>query len=298
MEELALTHLDKIFFAKNKITKGDLIEYYKSVANVMLPYLKDRPHSLFRQPNGADDQGFYQKDNPHLPSWVPHADIFSDSNNANVRWVVGGDLNTLLYMVQLGCIEINPWNSRVGHLNKPDWIIIDLDPEGKRTFKDVVHVAQVVHQVCDEWGVPTYPKTSGKTGIHIFIPLGAKYTYEQAKTFAHIVVIEVNKREPKITSLVRDPQKRPDQIYLDFLQNRQGQTLAAPYSVRPTPSANVSTPLKWTEVADSLKPSDFTIQNMSDRLKKVGDIWQPVLGKGVDLNKILQKHVDLTSADN
>lgn len=282
------THLDKVFFPKTKYTKGALLTYYTAVAKYILPYLADRPHSLNRMPDGVGGPSFYQKNNEHLPDWVPHADIWSDSNNANLRWMVGGELNTLLYMVQLGCIEINPWNSRVGRLKHPDWIVIDLDPEGV-TFEDVITIARTVKDVCDEWGIPVHPKTSGKTGIHIFIPIGSKYTSEQCRNLAHLIVIEVNKRQPKLTSIERNPEKRKHRIYLDWLQNREGQTLAAPYSVRPTPEANVSMPLRWEEVKPGLKPSDFTIANAITRLKKTGDLWAPVLGKGLDLAKVLKK---------
>ena len=282
------THLDKVFFPKTKYTKGALFTYYTAVAKYILPYLKDRPHSLNRMPDGVGGPSFYQKNNEHLPDWVPHADIWSDSNNGNLRWMVGGDLNTLLYMVQLGCIEINPWNSRVGRLKHPDWIVIDLDPEGV-TFERVIEVAHTVKEVCDAWGIPVYPKTSGKTGIHIFIPTGSKYTDDQCRNLAHLIVIEVNKRQPKVTSIERNPKKREHRIYLDWLQNREGQTLAAPYSVRPTPEANVSMPLHWDEVKPGLKPSDFTIANALARLKKTGDLWAPVLGKGFDLAKVLKK---------
>lgn len=283
-----LTHPDKIFFPKRKYTKGDLAAYYEAVADYILPYLKDRPCSMLRMPDGIGGPSFFQKNNEHLPDWVPHADIFSDSNNANLRWIVGGRLDTLLYMVQLGCVEINPWNSRVGKLDNPDWIVIDLDPEGIG-FKQVIEVAHTVKAVCDEWKIPTYPKTSGKTGLHIFIPLGAKYTNDQARNLAHLIVLEVNRRQPKITSVERKPEKRKHKIYLDWLQNREGQTLAAPYSVRPTEEASVATPLHWDEVIPSLKPSDFTIQNMPDRLKKVGDIWKPVMQKGIDMQAVLKR---------
>ena len=285
---LELTHLDKVFFPRHKYTKGDLIKYYQSVADYILPYLKDRPCSMLRMPNGITGEGFFQKNNEHLPDWVPSADIFSESNNANLHWVVGGNLDTLLYMVQLGCVEINPWNSRVKHLDKPDWIVIDLDPEGV-TFTDVVEVAKTVHDVCSEWQIPAYPKTSGKTGIHIFIPMGAKYTYEQAKNLAHLIALEVNQRQPKLTSVERLPEKRKHKIYLDFLQNREGQTLAAPYSVRPTPDATVSTPLNWDEVTDKLSPSDFTIKNTLERLRQTGDLWKPVMGKAIDLATVLKR---------
>lgn len=286
--KVAFTHLDKVFFPKHKYTKGDILEYYESVADYILPYLKDRPLSLLRQPNGITGEGFFQKNMEHLPEWVPSTDIFSESNNKDLHWIVGGKIDTLRYIVQLGSIEVNPWNARVKNLDKPDWAVIDLDPEGV-TFKDVITVARTVKDVCDEWNITAYPKTSGKTGIHIFIPLGANYTHEQAKNFAHLIVIEVNKRQPNLTSLERMPEKRPNRIYLDFLQNREGQTLAAPYSLRPTPDASVSAPLHWDEITPSLKPSDFTIKNIGKRLEEVGDLWKPVLEKGVDIKKIIQQ---------
>jgi bifunctional non-homologous end joining protein LigD len=283
-----ITHPDKIFFPKQKYTKGDLFSYYAEMAVFILPYLKDRPLSMNRMPNGIKGPSFFQKNNEHLPGWVPSTDIFSESNNENLHWIVGGDLNTLLYLVQLGSVEINPWNSRVAQLNKPDWLVIDLDPEGV-TFKDVINVAITVHEVCEAWHIPTYPKTSGKTGIHIFVPLGTKYDYEQCKNLAHLIVLEVNKHQPKITSVERNPQKRKHRIYLDFLQNREGQTLAAPYSVRPTEAASVSTPLHWDEVKPGLDPLEFTIKNTAKRLNRVGDLWKPVVGKGIDIGAILKK---------
>lgn len=281
------THVDKVFFPKHSYTKGDLFHYYESIASYILPYLKDRPLSLNRMPDGITGMSFFQKNNEHLPEWVPHADIFSDSNHGDLRWIVGGKHETLMYLIQLGSIEINPWNSRVGHLEKPDWTVIDLDPNGV-PFETVIQIARTVKKVCDGWGVPTYPKTSGKTGLHIYIPLHATYTYEQAKTLAHLIVLEVHKHHPDTTSVIRNPEKRRRKLYLDFLQNREGQTLAAPYSVRPTQEATVSTPLHWDEVKSGLKPTDFTIQNIGKRLERVGDLWKPVLGKGVDLQKVLR----------
>lgn len=287
-EPFERTHLDKVFFPKHKYTKGDMFAYYESVADYILPYLKDRPCSLNRMPNGITGESFFQKNNEHLPEWVLSADIFSESNDSNLHWIIGDKLETLLYMVQLGCVEINPWNSRVGHLDKPDWIVIDLDPEGVG-FEGVIEVARTVHEVCDEWHIPSYPKTSGKTGIHIFIPMHAKYTYEQGKNLAHLIALEVNKRQPKLTSVERNPEKRKRKIYLDFLQNREGQTLAAPYSLRPTPDATVSMPLHWDEVTPGLKPTDFTIKNALQRIKHTGDLWKPILQKGINLPTILKK---------
>lgn len=287
MSNVEFTHLDKVFISKAKITKGDLVEYYTAVADFILPYIKDRPHSLLRQPNGIDGESFFQKDiNKGSQKWLNTTKIHSDSTNQNVNYLVCKDLNHLLYMVQLGCIEINPWNSRVGSLSKPDWIVIDLDPEAIG-FDKVVETALVVKTVCDEFKIDSYPKTSGKTGIHIYMPVQAKYTYEQAKQFAQIIANLVHERAQVFTSVERLPKKRQGKVYIDFLQNREGQTLAAPYSVRPTAEASVSMPLHWDEVNKKLKPTNFTINNMQKRLNRVGDLWKPVLGKPIDLKKIL-----------
>lgn len=282
------THPDKVFFPAHKYTKKDLFDYYTSVAEYILPYIHDRPCSLLRMPHGVTGESFFQKNNEHLPEWAPHADIFSESNNANLRWLLGSGLHALLYMVQLGCVEINPWNSRAANLEKPDWLVIDLDPEGV-PFDAVIDVALVVKDVCDAWHIPTYPKTSGKTGLHVFVPLGAQYSYEQCKNLAHLLAMAVNARRPDITSLERMPEKRKHRIYLDYLQNREGQTLAAPYTVRPTKDATISTPLHWDEVKRGLQPADFTIRTIGKRLKTTGDIWQPVLGKGINLAATLRR---------
>jgi bifunctional non-homologous end joining protein LigD len=287
--ELKLTHLSKIYWPKDKYTKGDLIDYYREVSPVMLPYLQDRPENMNRHPNGINGESFYQKDvTQQLPRWIRTKKVYSESNKAYINYLVCNDEATLVYMANLGCIEINPWNSRTSNLEKPDYLVIDLDPEDIK-FDKVVEAAQVVHKILDKYDVPNYCKTSGATGLHVYVPLGGKYDYELAKQFALLVATMTNSKLPKTTSLERSPKKRKKQIYLDYLQNRKGQTLAAPYSVRPKPGATVSTPLEWKEVNSKLNPSDFTMKNILKRLEKKGDLFQPILGKGVDLEKILKK---------
>lgn len=287
--KVAFSHLEKIFWPELGYTKGDLIRYYQTIGETMLRYLKNRPESLNRQPHGYQDPGFFQKDiNNELPKFTSSIKLHSGSTNEDVNYLVANNLDSLLYMVQLGCIEINPWNSRLKHLDNPDWAVIDLDPEAIG-FKEVVKTAQVVREVCEQWEIPCFPKTTGKTGIHIFIPLGAKYTYDQARQFAQLIAIEVNMRLPKITSLERSPDKRQGKVYLDYLQNSRGQTLAAAYSVRPTKDATVSMPLKWQEVNEKLKPTNFTIKNAAARLKSHGDLWEGVLGKAVDIGKVIKR---------
>jgi bifunctional non-homologous end joining protein LigD len=287
--KVEFSHLDKVFFPEAKITKGDLVEYYTQLSDYILPYLKDRPHSLLRQPNGYKGESFFQKDVADMPpDWVKTASIFSESNDKNINYLVCDSLDSLLYMVQLGCIEINPWNSTTKHLDKPDWVVIDLDPEDI-PFKKVVEAALVVKKLVDELKIPAIPKTSGKTGIHIYIPTKAAYNYDQAKQFGQILATLVYERLPDTTSLERSPAKRQQKIYVDFLQNREGQTLAAPYSVRPTKAASVSTPLHWDEVNQKLDPSNFTIKNTLKRLDKEGDLWKPIFKQKVDIKKVLKQ---------
>jgi bifunctional non-homologous end joining protein LigD len=191
-------------------------------------------------------------------------------------------------MLNLGCIEFNPWNSRLHHLETPDWAVIDLDPEAV-SFEAVIQTARTVHAVLDELGIAGYPKTSGATGLHIYIPLGAKYTYDQSKLFAELIANLAHQRLPEVTSVERLPKKRQGKVYLDFLQNRRGQTLAQAYSVRPRPGATVSTPLHWDEVKTGLSPGQFTLKNTPARLNRVGDLWKPVLGPAVKLNAIISQ---------
>ncbi|MEK7255168.1 MAG: DNA ligase, partial [Bacteroidota bacterium] len=193
------------------------------------------------------------------------------------------------FMVNLGTIEINPWNSTIQKPDHPDYAAIDLDPGDKTTFSQLVETCLACKEILDSADIPAYCKTSGSRGLHIFIPLGGKYDYDQARDFVHRLMLLVHQRLPKITSLERSPNERRSQIYLDWLQNKQGQTLVAAYSARPRENATVSTPLHWREVNEQLKITDFTIETMPERLKKEGDLWKPVLGKEVALEKVLEK---------
>ncbi len=287
---LHLTNQNKIYFPEDGITKGDLVNYYKEVADIMLPYLKDRPQSMNRFPNGINGQSFYQKDVDieKIPTWLKTSIIFSESNNKNIDYLLCNDAATLIYMANLGCIEINPWNSRIDHIENPDWLVIDLDPEND-DFQEVVKTALVVKRVLDKYETECYCKTSGATGLHIYIPLAAKYEYDTVKIFAELIAHNVNLLLPDTTTIIRPIQKREHKIYIDFLQNRRGQTLAAPYSVRPKPGATVSTPLKWEEVNKKLSPSNFTIKNILKRLDKMGDLWKPVIGKGANIEEVMKR---------
>lgn len=285
---LELTNLDKVFWPDEGYTKGDLIEYYRTVAHCMLPHLLDRPESLYRTPHGITGEGFFQKEAGELPPpWIKTSEIFSRHVDKTIKFFLCQDEATLVFMANLGCIEINPWLSRIQSLNNPDYFVIDLDPEDI-PFGKVIEAALAVREVLDRAGAVSYPKTSGATGIHIYVPLGAGYDYEAAQRFAHLIATMVHYRVPDFTSLLRSPKQRQKKVYLDFLQNKAGATLAAPYSVRPKPGATVSTPLRWEEVKPGLTPSLFTIKNMPARIEQVGDLFQGVLGPGIDIERCIE----------
>jgi bifunctional non-homologous end joining protein LigD len=285
-----ITHPDKVYWPRDGITKGELIDYYRMIGPLMLPYLRDRPQSLNRFPNGIAAKNFYQKDVSRQPppDWVRTEMIDVDVRTKDMQMVICDNLDTLLYLANLGCIEINPWNSRVENVEQPDWVVIDLDPEDV-SFAQVIETAKTVHRVLEKADVPSCCKTSGKTGLHIYVPLGAKYDYEVGRRFAEIVANIVKGLHPNTTSVVRSPALRRNRVYVDFLQNSRGQTLAAPYSVRPAPGAPVSTPLKWSEVKAGLDPKKFTIFNMEKRTSRLGDLWKPVIGRGADLEDGLDR---------
>ncbi|MDR6460456.1 bifunctional non-homologous end joining protein LigD [Chryseobacterium vietnamense] len=290
--ELKFTNLDKIFWPKEKITKRDLINYYYQVAPFILPYLKDRPQSMNRFPNGIEGKSFYYKNvTDSAPDWAETYLYKSEIDQEDKHYLVGKDEATLLYMANLGCIEMNPWNSTVKKPDHPTYCIIDLDPD-KNSFDQVIEAAQITKQILDDMGIESYCKTSGSTGLHIYIPLGNKYTYEQSKEFARVIVTLVHKEIPEFTSLERTIKDRKGKMYLDFLQNRPHATIASAYSVRPKPGATVSMPLHWDEIKKGLKMSDFHIFNALERLSSEGDIFKSVLGKGIDLKKVISKYSD------
>lgn len=286
--DLKFTHLSKVYWPEDGITKRDMFNYYYQVAEYILPYLKDRPQSLNRFPNGIHGPSFYQKDvRGKSPDWVKTFP-YTTSEGEDKDYLVGHDEATLLWMASLGCIEMNPWFSRIQSPDNPDYCIIDLDPD-KNTFDQVIAAALEVKKVLDAIDVPGYCKTSGSTGMHIYIPLGAKYDYDQSQMFARLIVNIVHQQIPDYTSLERMVKNRGGKMYLDFLQNRPGATIAGPYSLRPKPGATVSMPLHWDEVKPGLTMKHFTIHNSIARLKKEGDLFKGVLGKGIDLEKTIKK---------
>lgn len=285
---LKVTNLEKIYWPESGYTKGDLIAYYRNISSVILPYLEGRPQSMHRFPNGINGQSFFQKNVDHMPpDWVKTVSIRSESEDRSLNYLVCDDEPTLIYMANLGCIELNPWSSRVASLDNPDYVILDLDPDDIG-FEEVIRAALEIKKILDKAAVPSYCKTSGATGLHILIPTGAKYDYEQARGFAEIIMRLTHRNLPQTTSVERNPGKRKGRIYLDYLQNRRGQTIASPYCVRPRPGAPVSTPLEWREVKKGLNPESYNLRTIAKRLDKKGDILRPLLSESMDLIKAIE----------
>jgi bifunctional non-homologous end joining protein LigD len=284
-----LTHLDKVFWPAEGYTKGDLVRYYDVIAPTMLPYLRDRPIVLTRYPDGVAGKSFFQKDAPEFARpWVRTARVYSKDTGRGIEYFVVDQAEALRYVANLGTIPIHAWSARVPSLERPDWLVLDLDPKGA-PFTDVVRVAQAVHRLLDELELPSHVKTSGATGLHVLVPLGAQYTHEQARTLARLVAALVVEAEPGIATVARPLGARGGKVYVDFGQNGQGQTIVAPFSVRPLPGAPVSCPLEWREVTARLDPTRFTIRTVPARFARRRDPLRPVLGPGIDLAAVLAR---------
>jgi bifunctional non-homologous end joining protein LigD len=283
--DLDVTNLKKVFFPRKKLTKGDLMRYYVTVAPLVLPVMKDRPLVLKRFPNGVEGQSFFQQNAGETPEGVRVEQIETQGGSTNLR-IVGGDLYTLLYTVQLGSVSVDPWHSRIQSLDFADYAIIDLDPGPRATFGRVVQVARLVKDTLDRLGLHAALKTSGSRGMHIYLPLPAKTPNEAATLVAQIIATQVAEANPKVATIERAVKARPaTAVYVDYLQNIIGKTVAGAYSGRANPDALVSTPLRWEELTDDLDPREFTIETASGRFGKVGDIWAAALKKPNSLKR-------------
>ncbi len=283
-EEVRFTNLDKVLWPRDGYTKGDLIRYYDQIVDVLLPYLKDRPLSLHRFPNGIEAESFFQKNTPaHFPEWVTTA-LVPDSRGRNeeIRFVICQDRATLLYLANLASVELHPWSSRLEWLDTPDWAILDLDP-ATSDFGKVVRVARLLGKLLRGIGLRPHLKTSGAKGLHIYIPLQVDYSYEQVRMFCEGVARYAAYELREIATVERSKERRAGKVYLDFLQNRRGQTIVAPYSVRPVPGAAVSTPLDWDELSVGVHPSQFNIETVPARLAAKGDLFRAALTDRQDL---------------
>lgn len=278
-----LSNLRKVFWPDDGYTKGDLIAYYDAVAPLMLRYLRDRPVVLTRYPDGIGGKSFFQKDAPvFVPDWLRTETVYSKDSDREIRYFVLDDAESLRYVANLGAIPIHMWSARSGALERPDWLVLDLDPKGA-PFAHVVRVARSLHRLLDELGLPSHVKTSGATGLHILVPLGRRYTHEECKTFARVLASLALEANPDIATLARPLHARGGKVYIDWGQNGHGNTIVAPYSLRPIPGAPASCPLRWSEVGARLDPARFTLKSLPKRFLKMEDPLAGVLETGVHM---------------
>jgi bifunctional non-homologous end joining protein LigD len=276
-EQVSVTSLDRIYWPDEKLTKFDLLSYYLKVADYIMPYLQDRPAILQRYPRGIKAPMFFQQDLDSAPEFIKTARLINQEGR-ELDYGVYSTIASLLHFVTLGTIEQHPWHSTVKKLDKPDWIAIDLDPKSA-PWENVLQVALVVKQVADEIGLQAFPKTSGSSGIHIYVPLKPTNEYDKVAEFARLFASEVAQRAPRIATVERTIAKRKStQVYVDWMQNARGKSLAAVFTARAKPKAPVSMPLTWKQVEKGIKIQDFTITNVPELLKKKGDAWADFFG--------------------
>ncbi|MBI1897054.1 MAG: DNA ligase D [Acidobacteria bacterium] len=287
---LKFTNLNKVYWPRDGYTKRDLINYYDAVSELILPHLRDRPLSLKRYPNGIDEPHFFQKNIPEeYPDWLRIEPIYSSERGENIRYVIANDRATLLYLANLGCIDQNPMMSRIGSLDNPDFILLDLDPV-ECGFDRIVQAALLVRKVLERIGLQGYPKTTGGDGMHVYIPVEPRYTYDQARSFAEILSHLVLAEDPELFTTPRAVAKRrKGRVYFDYLQLASTKTISAPYVVRPRDGAPVATPLDWKEVKRGLTPEQFTINNLLKRFERLGDLFAGVLKKPQKLELALER---------
>jgi bifunctional non-homologous end joining protein LigD len=289
---LELSNLDKVFWPAEQITKGDLIEYYREVAHVLVPHLKNRPFTMRRYPDGATGKAFFQKDAPkHMPDWIPtfHALVSTRDRPPQEKWVdfpLVNDELALLWMVNMGCIDMNTWYSRIDKPERPDFVLFDLDPTPEVPWAQTIEVALLVKELLDGLGLASFPKTSGGKGFHVLVPLDRRATYDDSRSFAELVAGTIARSRPKLATTQWSKKLRRG-VLIDANQNGEGKTIASVYSVRPRPGAPVSTPLEWDEVVSDLDPAAFTMPAVLERVAQRGDLYEGVLTTRQSLRKAL-----------
>lgn len=286
--ELVLTNLDKVFWPAEGYTKADVLAYYVDIYPYLGPHLKDRPLVLTRYPNGIQGKFFYQKNLPeHAPAWIQRCPLPVENGKRLVNFVLCQDLPTLVWLVNQGTIELHPWLSRYDRPDYPDFAVFDLDPDPPSGLAEAREVALVLGRLLSDLGLKVFPKTSGATGLHLYVPLARRETYEEVREFCGAVARVVARRLPELATVERRVDARQGKVYIDWLQNIRGQTICAPYSLRPLPGAPVSAPLSWEEIP--ALASGFTLKTIRRRVAEQGDLFAQVLVAGTTLSMALRE---------
>ena len=278
LTKVDLKNLDKIFFPENKVTKGQVVEYYIRMAPKMLPIISNRPLVLTRYPDGIEGEtmSFFEKNAPEgTPNWVKTKTIYSPTSKRNVNYIVCNDLDTLIWLANLAALEIHMPFSKIDNLDKPDLLFFDVDPEPPATLSDAAEASLLLKDKLLDLGLTPFVKTSGKKGLHVVIPIVPEHTFEKARAFVHGIGVELAKKSDKVVSEFKDT-KKPGKVFADYLQNSPLRTMVVPYSLRPTSEATVSTPLEWSEVKKGINPSDYTISSV---IKRAGNPWKDIFEK-------------------
>ncbi len=289
-KKFRLSNLDKPMWPGNGITKAGLIKYYADMADVLLPHLRDRLFIMSRFPDGIDGEMFYQKDRPdYAPDWLDIFPVDSPEADKTVRYIVCNDLPSLMWLANQACIELHIWLAKIPRINYPDIMVFDLDPFPPADFSDTLEIALLINEALQQFSLKGYPKTSGATGLHIFVPVKPEYTYQEVRSAVEFISRQIHAIIPAKTTLERLIVDRTGKVYLDYLQNTRGKTMTFQYSLRPIPGAPVSTPLTWAEVREGkIKPADFRIDNISERLGEVGDLYRDLLNPGQSLKNLME----------
>lgn len=289
--DVQLTHLDKVYWPWDGFTKGDLIDYYASVAAYLLPHLKDRPLSLVRYPGGVAEQGFYQKDAPQgMPEWVRLAPLWSKDKGTYINFILCDNVETLVWMANSGVVEVNPWLSRYTSPDNPDFAVFDIDPSEGTTWDDVRVVARMIESLLGKWNLRGFPKVSGATGLHIYVPVEPKYSYQEISQFVKYGAGFILRAYPDKVTLERKVKERTGRVYIDYPQNARGQTISSVYGVRATPGAPVSMPIAWEEL-DRVQPKSWNMMTAPGRLKAAGDLFREALSSRQNIDHILSEAV-------
>ena len=290
--DVRLTSQDRVLFPDDGITKGDLFEYYDAVADTIVPHLKNRPFTLKRYPHGITQEAYFQKQAPKgIPKSIPTRQFTThprDGGARQVDFVLVNSRDALLWMVQMNCVDMNAWYSRVDKPERPDYVVFDLDPPDD-AFANAIRVAHLVREALDELDLRSYVKTSGASGIHVLVPIARRSTFAQTYEFAERVSRAVEERDPGLATTEWLKKKRPEgAVLVDHRQNGHGKTIASAYSVRPRPGAPVSTPLRWEELTADVRPRDFGRAEVLERIDQHGDLYEPVLRGGQSLGPALR----------
>jgi len=289
LDEVKVSNPRKVFWPRQGYTKSDLVGFYDTIAPLLLPYLRDRPLVLTRYPDGIDGKSFFQKDAPvFVPAWIRRETVYASDADRDIAYFVVDHAAALRYVANMGTIPLHVWSACAGSLDRPDWCILDLDPKGA-PFADVIEVARTLKGILDRLGLTVFVKTSGASGLHLLLPMGRRYTHEETRNFARLLAMLGVEAMPEISTVTRAVHAREGKVYIDFGQNGQGNTIVAPFSVRPLDGAPASCPLLWDEVAPGLDPARFTIRTIPERFAAMADPLAGVLGEGIDIAAALAR---------